>query len=110
MSPWELREHLNFLLSETMPDQPQQKEVVRLTSVFLEKWRALWAAFGEAEVGVPRYRALLNQFTNELVSAKAEELLLVNHVDFLQTFEGMILSSAISDRPLHAASSQGNAA
>lgn len=110
MSPWELREHLNFLLSETMPDQAQKAEVMRLTSVFLEKWRALWAAFGEAEIGVPRYRAILEQFTNQLVAAKAEDLILVNHVDFLQTFEGMILSSAISDRALHAASSQGNAA
>lgn len=108
MSPWELREHLTFLLSETVPDQAAKPAIEELTSVFLEKWRALWAAFGEADAGVPRYRALLNQYSADLERARAHELLLVNQVDFLQTFDGMILSSAVNERALHA--SQGSAA
>jgi Aspartyl/Asparaginyl beta-hydroxylase len=99
MSPWELREHLNFLLAETAPNQPIAQDVARLASPFLHKWRALWSAFGESEAGWPRYRALVNQFVRDLKAVRADELLLVNEVDFFDTFSSMVLSVVLSDKP-----------
>lgn len=110
MCPWELREHINFLLAETAPNQPMMADVARVSGIFLHRWRALWAAFGDADAGKPRYRALLNQYVNDLRAARAQDLLLVNEVDFNEAFSGMILGSALSDRPLRGAHSRGNAA
>ncbi len=99
MSPWELREHINFLLAEAAPRQPVALEVARAASPFLHRWRALWSAHGEAEIAWPRYRALLNQFTRDLRAARADDLLLVNEVDFLTTLQAMVLSVALADAP-----------
>ncbi len=97
MSPWEIREHLNFLLGETEPNQPVAVDIARIAAVFLHRWRALWSLYGEADVGLPRYRALVGQFASDLKSARADELLLVNEVDFFETFNAMVLSVAVSN-------------
>jgi Aspartyl/Asparaginyl beta-hydroxylase len=99
MSPWELREHINFLLSETAPQQPIAGEVARVASSFLHRWRALWSAYGEGEAGWPRYRALLNQFAHDLRAVHAGDLILKNEVDFLACVSGMVLGVALSDKP-----------
>lgn len=96
MSPWELREHLSFVLSEAAPNQPAAADVARVASTFVHKWRLLWAVYGEAEAGWPRYRALLARFEQDLVAAHAGDLILVNEVDILETIRGMILSSALN--------------
>jgi hypothetical protein len=98
MSPWELREHLNFLLAEAAPNQPVAREVARLAFPFLHRWRALWSAHGDSESGWPSYRALLNQFVADLMAARARDLLLVNEVDFFETISSMILGVALYDR------------
>jgi hypothetical protein len=98
MGPWELKEHISFLLGEAAPRQPAAAEVARVAGPFLHRWRALWAAYGEAEEGWPAYRALLNQFVRDLKAAGASELVLVNEVDFHETFCGMVLGVALSDR------------
>lgn len=98
MSPWEVREHLTFLLNETMPNQPIAADVARIAAPFLHKWRALWAAYGEAEAGWPRYRALVAQFAADLKAARADQLLLVNEVDFYESLSGMVLGVAVSSR------------
>lgn len=99
MSPWELREHINFLLAEALPRQPIAHEVGRLAMPFLHRWRALWSAYGESEVAWPRYRALLNQFIRDLQAVRADTLLLVNEVDFFTTLNAMVLSVALADKP-----------
>lgn len=95
MSPWEIREHINFLLSETLPNQPVAAEVARAASRFVHAWRALWSAFGEAPAGWARYRAVLDAFSRDLAAARAEDLLLVNEVDFLQSIQAMVLDVAL---------------
>jgi len=97
MSPWELREHLSFMLSETAPNQPRAREIARMIGPFLHRWRALWAAYGDAEAAWPRYRALLQQFTNDLRAIGADQVLLVNEVDFFDTLSGLILAVAVAD-------------
>jgi hypothetical protein len=98
MSPWELKEHINFLLSEASPGQARVTEVMRAAGPFLHRWRALWSAHGEAEIAWPRYRALLSQFVRDLQSVSAQDVLLVNEVDFLTTLQSMVLSVALADQ------------
>ncbi len=107
MSPWELREHISFLLAEAQPNQPITADVARIASPFLHKWRALWSAYGEAEAGWPRYRALVSQFVSDLKAVRADDLLLVNEVDFFETFSSMVLSVALSDKPRDGGAAQG---
>lgn len=100
MSPWELREHINFLLAEALPRQPIAHEIGRIAMPFLHRWRAVWSAHGEDEVAWPRYRALLTQFAQDLKVVGADTLLLVNEVDFFTTLQAMVLSVALADKPV----------
>jgi hypothetical protein len=102
MSPWEMREHINFLLAETAPRQPLTAEIARLSSPFMHKWRALWSAFGEAEEGWPHFRLLLNQFARDLAAMRADRLMLQNELDFLEAFKGLVLSVAVADKSANA--------
>jgi Aspartyl/Asparaginyl beta-hydroxylase len=97
MSPWELREHITFLLSEAVPGQAGLADVARVSLAFVQRWRALWAAYGESEAGWPRYRAALNQYVQDLKAVRAHQLALVNDVDFFETFVAMVLTSALHD-------------
>lgn len=98
MSPWELREHVNFLLAEAVPNQAVAQRIARVSSAFLHRWRALWSAYGEDAAGWPRYRAALSQYVQDLRSVRAEDLLLVNEVDFLSSLQSMVLGVALADR------------
>jgi hypothetical protein len=98
MSPWELREHINFLLSEASPGQAVAANVARVASPFLHRWRALWSEYGEDETGWPRYRQLISAFVRDLKAVRADDLLLVNEVDFFASLEAMVLSVALADK------------
>lgn len=98
MSPWEVREHINFLLGEALPNQPATAEATRVASRFVHSWRGLWSAFGEGEAGWPRYRALLDAFARELSVARAHDIQLRNEVDFLECVHAMVLEYALTDR------------
>jgi Aspartyl/Asparaginyl beta-hydroxylase len=104
MSPWEIREHINFLLAETTPNQPITVEVARVASRFVHGWRAVWAAFGENEAGWPRYQVLLDSFTRDLGTVRAQDLVLVNEVDFLECVRAMVLEYALPGRALQQSS------
>lgn len=99
MSPWELKEHINFLLSEAMPNQPQVADIARASAPFMHQWRALWAAHGEDKAAWPRYRALLDGFAQEVARLNAGAVRLRNSQDLMSTLNMMVFIAAISDRP-----------
>lgn len=96
MNPWEVREHINFLLGETIPNQPAVAEVARVASRFVHGWRAVWSAYGESDAGWPRYQALLDGFARDLHAARASDILLVNEVDFFECIRAMVLDFALT--------------
>jgi hypothetical protein len=98
MSPWEIREHINFLLAEATPNQPALTDVARIASRFVHAWRAVWSAHGEGEAGWPRYQALLETFMRDLQAARADSIALVNEVDFLESVRSMIVEYALNGR------------
>lgn len=98
MSPWELREHINFLLAEALPHQSMLPVVIRITIPFLQNWRTLWSAHGDAEGAWPRYRQLVASLLSDLAAARADNLMLQNGIDFFAALNSMVLSVALSGR------------
>ncbi|MEO5811094.1 MAG: sulfotransferase [Rhodanobacter sp.] len=96
MTPWELREHLLFLLSETSP-HPQLAVARQHTLHLCAIWQALWAEHGTDRAGWPAYRAVLDAYEQQMErSAVALELL--NGALFMNTLRGMVLRVALDDR------------
>lgn len=98
MSPWEARDHINFLLNEAVPDDPLLPEVARVSMQFLHRWRALWSTFGESNEGWPRYRAALDAYRSDLRSVHAERLRLRNTAAFATAVSNIVLIPALADR------------
>ena len=95
MTPWELREHLNFLISEAAPG-PQLGVIQQRCARFNATWLGLWARFGANEEGWPSYRAALDPFAAEIENL-AQPVLLKNGMRFLGGFRAMIVQAALTD-------------
>jgi len=94
MNPWELRDHIQFLLREARPG-PQVQQVGAVLTPFHRVWRSLWARYGESPEGEARYRQALNVVVGELRNAGAEQLPLINGASFMAGFAGLIVNPAI---------------
>lgn len=95
MTPWELREHLEFLIAHIRPD-PQTAIVEQAGTQFAASWRTLWARFGEAPEGRVHYRELLDRFDG-WIQSHAASLQLQNGVGFLSAWRGMIGKFALRE-------------
>jgi len=98
MTPWELREHITFLLGETQA-QPQLEMVKAVTARFLAAWTALWAEFGEDAAGWPAYRKALTTY-EQWLTGNANELRLLNDSRTVNALRIMVLSMALRDKPM----------
>lgn len=95
MSPWELREHIVFLLGEAVPDPrigPIQQALLR----FARRWHALWAAYGDRGEGLPRYQRLLAGIRAELDALGAGQIGLKNELGFLHALGAHVLDMAVA--------------
>lgn len=97
MSPWEIRDHIQFLLRESRPG-PLVQQVGAVLTPFHRVWRALWAQYGDTGKGEARYRQTLNVVSAELTRAGAEQLRLINGASFLAGFTGLVLNPALASR------------
>lgn len=95
MTPWELRDHVNFILMHVEP-HPQLANVQRQAARFMAGWQALWARHGESRAGWPAYRDALNAFTRTM-ETEATPLRLVNGMRFMATLRSMVLGVALAD-------------
>lgn len=94
MSPWEMREHIGFLFSETRP-HPQLELAQQVTARFLAAWSALWAEFGTDPQGWPAYRRALNTY-EQWLRGSAASLQLINNSWLLDSLRIMVFSVAVS--------------
>ncbi len=98
MTPWELREHITFLLGESQP-HPLLEPVKAVSARFLGAWSALWSEFGASEEGWPAYRKALTTY-EQWLRANAMDVLLLNESRLVNALSIMVLSMALSDRKL----------
>jgi hypothetical protein len=96
MSPWELRDHVGFVLSEALPN-PRLAPVHQACGEFIRRWQALWATWGESREGWPAYRVALDEFEREL-RRSGMQLPLKNQGGVFETIQALVLKVALSDR------------
>ncbi len=65
MTPWEVKEHLGFVLDDAL-EHPALGVAHQLVGQFCRHWRALWAEFGESAAGWPAYCDARDVFVTEL--------------------------------------------
>jgi hypothetical protein len=96
MSPWELREHIGFLIDESQPG-PALAPIQQIAARFTRNWQALWARYGEDRRGWREYRQLLDTFVQE-VEPLARTVTLRNDNPLMRALNGIVTLSALADQ------------
>ena len=94
MTPWELRSHIGFLFTESLPhrDLPAlQQSALR----FLRRWQAQWTAHGDADSARPRYQPILDEFVAD-VRRLGRGIALRNEVSLADAMQAMVTKAALS--------------
>ena len=97
MTPWEMRAHVAFALSEAVPHRNAPPIQQRLL-MFVRDWHGLWSAYGERREGWPRYRALLDAARRDLPALGAGEVVLANTIGLMPALDAWVFSVALADR------------
>ncbi len=95
MTPWELHEHLMFLLADVRA-HAQLPAVQQRVSRFVAVWKSLWAQYGADRAGWPSYRIALNGFEQAMERA-ALPLQLDSGLPFMKGLRAMVLNVALAD-------------
>ncbi|MEO6801286.1 MAG: sulfotransferase [Rhodanobacter sp.] len=96
MTPWEMREHLVFLLGDARP-HPQIAAVRAAVTRFTFVWRALWAQYGADRSGWPDYRSALDDFRKQMEQVAAP-LQLACGAQFMTGLRAAVIDVALADR------------
>ena len=94
MSPWELREHLAFLLGEAEPG-PALAPLNQIVGRFSRNWHALWARYGDDPAGWAEYRRALEAFASE-VAPVASTVRLRNSNPLLKVINAVVIHTALA--------------
>jgi hypothetical protein len=94
MSPWEIRCHVDFIMSNATA-HPKLEAVQKRIGRFIDEWAALWAQFGSDASAVPRYGQLLMGVRRDIAAEGAEEIRLSNEVLMQHIFDRLIVEVAL---------------
>ena len=97
MTPWEMRAHVAFALSEAVP-HPKAPAIQQRLLVFVRDWHGLWSAYGERREGWIRYRSLLDAARLELLALGAPEIALANSAGLMQALDAWVFKVALADQ------------
>jgi len=95
MTPWEIRSHYAFLMSEAAP-HPAVPLIHQVLLQFTRHWQALWARYGERVEGWPRYRAAVEAARRELTQGGADDVDLRNGVRLLEALQAWVFEPAVA--------------
>ncbi|MEO7251341.1 MAG: aspartyl/asparaginyl beta-hydroxylase domain-containing protein [Arenimonas sp.] len=96
MTPWEMREHIIFMLGEAEP-HPNLAAMHQLLLRLSRHWQALWSCYGEDLAGLPRYRELLDKTQRDL-RAQSAGIVLKNGISFAQAITSCVTEVALQAR------------
>jgi hypothetical protein len=100
MSPWEIRCHVAFIMSNATA-HPKLDAVKKRIGRFIEDWAALWAQYGTDESAVSAYGQLLAAARRDLPGLGADQVELTNGVSLLHIFDQLVVQSALqATRPV----------
>jgi hypothetical protein len=96
MTPWELRDHLGFLLSDVGPGHPRMPAIAQTLNRLRMAWHALWARAGDDEAARPEYAALLSTTWRRLESLDVNNVPLRNQMALGLCLKALIFDVALS--------------
>ena len=101
MSPWELNQHLSFLLAEALP-HPQLPLLTEHAGRLIRQWKGLWAQYGDAAEGRAKFRAAFDAFA-VAVRGPSQGVTLRNEMPWMQVMMVMISRVAVAPADARAA-------
>ncbi|MDE2357317.1 MAG: sulfotransferase [Alphaproteobacteria bacterium] len=96
MTPWEMRDHLSFLMSEVAAPGPQAAAVGQALNRLRTLWHALWARSGDAEEARAEYRAILDAARTQVRRLGADQIALKNGMALGRCLTALIFESALA--------------
>src|SRR5579859_7897477 len=95
MTPWELRDHLGFLMSELAPGRSEAGPVGQILNRLRVNWHALWARSGDDQAAWPEYAAHLARTWSRLEALGVDGLPLRNGMMLGRCLRALIFESAL---------------
>jgi hypothetical protein len=95
MTPWELRDHLGFLMGEVAQGDARAAAVGQALNRLRANWHALWARSGDEESARPEYAALLAAAWARLQALDVEAVALRNGMSLGRCLRALIFESAL---------------
>lgn len=96
MTPWEVREHIVFLLGDALSDD-NLPAIHQTLLVFSRRWHGLWSCHGDGGDGWPRYRELLERTSAELLARGIDKIGLRNQAGLWDALRANVLDVALAD-------------
>lgn len=94
MSPWEIRCHVDFIMSWAQQHAMLDGASKRIGR-FIQDWTALWAQFGPDPRAAARYFETLSLARQDLLSLGADQIPLTNGVSLQHIFDRLIGECAV---------------
>ena len=94
MSPWEIRCHVDFIMSNANSN-PNLLPVKKRIERFIDEWAALWAQFGADEGATGAYGPLLAAARHDLLNLGADKVPLTNGISLQHIFDRLIVEAAL---------------
>ena len=95
MSPWEMKQHIDYVLDQA-PQEARVSAVAMRLDRFLSGWHAAWAQFGTSDEGLSTYQALVQQMRAELASLNAQQFKLENEQGLGFVLDALVLWNAVA--------------
>ena len=95
MTPWELRDHLGFLLSEAAPGDPKVAAIGQALNRLRVGWHALWARSGDDPSARTEYAAILSEGWTRIEALGVNSVALRNQMSLGLCLRALIFNSAL---------------
>jgi hypothetical protein len=95
MSPWEVREHLNFLLREMPPGEAQAAFGGGLAAPFARDWQSLWAKYGDSGEGLDEFRLLRDMLRQQI--AHFDGVLMRNNIPLANAVRAIVVTNLVAE-------------
>ena len=98
MTPWELRDHVSFLMSELQQPGPRTAAAGQILVRLRNNWHALWARSGDDEAAWPEYAVLLEETWPTLDAVGVGGIPLKNGMSLGSCLRALVFESALGGR------------
>jgi quercetin dioxygenase-like cupin family protein len=95
MSPWELRYHIDFILSHAA-DHPRMPMLRERLDRLVEDWGAIWAENGAGMPGIADYQRTLAEAEREVMLMSGLEMKSKSDILLSTLFEALIFTAALA--------------